>query len=125
MQLNQKDFIFTSQLMVLKYRKIIKELGKHGVSRMSVSLDSWDADFHDEMRGRKDSWKKAIQALEYIQEAGMDPYLNVTVGHYNAKSEDLKMLLDYSKKKRYRTLVNVACLIMWNQVTTLFAMKKT
>ena len=38
-------------------RKIIKELGKHGVSRMSVSLDSWDADFHDEMRGRKDSWK--------------------------------------------------------------------
>ena len=66
---------------------------------MSVSLDSWDADFHDEMRGRKDSWKKAMQALEYIQEAGMDPYLNVTVGHYNAKSEDLKMLLDYSKKE--------------------------
>ena len=29
----------------------------------------------------------------------MDPYLNVTVGHYNAKSEDLKMLLDYSKKR--------------------------
>ena len=41
-----------------------------------------------------------MQALEYIQEAGMDPYLNVTVGHYNAKSEDLKMLLDYSKKKK-------------------------
>lgn len=47
----------------------------------------------------------------------MDPYLNVTVGHYNAKSEDLRMLLDYSKKKRYRTLVNVACPTgMWNQV---------
>ena len=46
----------------------------------------------------------------------MDPYLNVTVGHYNAKSEDLRMLLDYSKK-RYRTLVNVACPTgMWNQV---------
>ena len=40
-----------------------------------------------------------MQALEYIQEAGMDPYLNVTVGHYNAKSEDLRLLLDYSKKK--------------------------
>lgn len=58
-----------------------------------------------------------MQALEYIQEAGMDPYLNVTVGHYNAKSEDLRLLLDYSKKKRYRTLVNVACPTgMWNQV---------
>ena len=98
-------------------RKMIKELGKHGVSRMSVSFDSWDPKFHDEMRGKKDSWKRAIQALEYIQEAGMDPYLNVTVGHYNAKSEDLRMLLDYSKKKRYRTLVNVACPTgMWNQV---------
>ena len=98
-------------------RKIIKELGKRGVSRMSVSFDSWDPDFHDEMRGRKDSWKKAIQALEYIQEAGMDPYMNVTVGHYNAKSEDLRMLLEYSKKKKYRTLVNVACPTgMWNQV---------
>ena len=53
-------------------------------------------DFHDEKRGRKDSWKRAIQALEYIQEAGMDPYMNVTVGHYNAKSEDLRMLLEYS-----------------------------
>ena len=98
-------------------RKIIKELAKHGVSRMSVSLDSWDEKFHDEMRGRKDSWRRAMQALEYIQEAGMDPYLNVTVGHYNAKSEDLRMLLDYSKKKKYRTLVNVACPTgMWNQV---------
>ena len=98
-------------------RKIIKELGKRGVSRMSVSFDSWDPKFHDEMRGRKDSWKRAIQALEYIQEAGMDPYMNVTVGHYNAKSEDLRMLLDYSKQKRYRTLVNVACPTgMWNQV---------
>ena len=98
-------------------RKMIKELAKHGVSRMSVSIDSMDPEFHDEMRGRKDSWRRAIQALEYIQEAGMDPYLNVTVGHYNAKSEDLKLLLDYSKKKKYRTLVNVACPTgMWNGV---------
>jgi AdoMet-dependent heme synthase len=98
-------------------RKIINELGKRGVSRMSVSFDSWDPDFHDEMRGRKDSWKRAIQALEYIQEAGMDPYMNVTVGHYNAKSEDLRMLLEYSKNKKYRTLINVACPTgMWNQV---------
>ena len=80
-------------------RKMIKELAKHGVSRMSVSIDSMDPEFHDEMRGRKDSWRRAMQALEYVQEAGMDPYLNVTVGHYNAKSEDLRLLLDYSKKK--------------------------
>ena len=52
-----------------------------------------------------------------VQEAGIDPYLNITVGHYNAKSEDLRMLLDYSKKNKYRTLINVACPSgMWNKV---------
>ena len=44
------------------------------------------------MRGKKESWARAMQALKYVQEAGMDPYLNVTVGHYNAKSEDLALL---------------------------------
>ena len=52
-----------------------------------------------------------------MREAGIDPYLNITVGHYNAKSEDLRMLLDYSKNNKYRTLINVACPSgMWNKV---------
>ena len=50
----------------------------------------------------------AIEALEHVQKAGMDPYLNITVGHYNANTEHFKQLLDYSKKKRYKTLLNVA-----------------
>jgi MoaA/NifB/PqqE/SkfB family radical SAM enzyme len=28
---------------------------------MSVSFDSWDPKFHDEMRGRKDSWKELFK----------------------------------------------------------------
>ena len=36
------------------------------------------------------------------------PYLNITVGRYNADSEDLKLLLDYSKDQKYTTLLNVA-----------------
>ena len=97
--------------------KIAKELAKHKVSRVSVSLDSIDPKIHDEMRGKKESWARAMEALKYVQEAGMDPYLNVTVGHYNAKSEDLKQLLDYSKNHKYRTLVNVAVPSgMWKNV---------
>ena len=44
-------------------RKMIKELAKHGVIRMSVSIDSMDPEFHDEMRGRKDSLRRAMQAV--------------------------------------------------------------
>lgn len=98
-------------------RKMVNRLADHHVSRISVSLDSMDPEVHDEMRGRKDSWRRAIEALKLVKEAGIDPYLNITVGHYNAKSEDLRMLLEYSKKNKYRTLINVACPSgMWSQV---------
>ena len=75
-------------------RKMVKKLAEHHVGRISVSIDSMDPKVHDELRGRKDSWRRAMEALKMVQEAGIDPYLNITVGHYNAKSEDLRMLLD-------------------------------
>ena len=50
-----------------------------------------------------------MEALKMVWEAGIDPYLNITVGHYNAKSEDLRMLFRLPKKNKYRTLINVAC----------------
>ena len=79
-------------------KKMVNKLAKHHVGRISVSIDSMDSKVHDELRGRKDSWRRAMEALKLVKEAGIDPYLNITVGHYNAKSEDLRMLLDYSKK---------------------------
>jgi MoaA/NifB/PqqE/SkfB family radical SAM enzyme len=89
-------------------QEIADTLASLGVNRVSVSIDSIDPEVHDKFRGRKDSWRRAINALEMVQNAGMHPYLNITVGHYNAKSDDVKALLDLSKEKRYTTLVNVA-----------------
>ena len=71
-----------------------EKLAQYKVSRVSVSIDSMDEKIHDEIRGRKDSWRRAIEALKHVKDAGMDPYLNITVGHYNAKSDDLRMLLE-------------------------------
>ena len=88
--------------------KMAKELAKHKVSRVSVSIDSMDEKIHDEIRGRKDSWRRAMEGLEHVRKHGMDPYLNITVGHYNARTDHLKQLLDYSKNKKYKTLLNVA-----------------
>ena len=98
-------------------KKMAKKLAKYHVGRISVSVDSMDPKIHDDLRGRKDSWRRAMEALKMVREVGIDPYLNITVGHYNAKSEDLRMLLEYSKKNKYRTLINVACPSgMWNKV---------
>jgi len=88
--------------------KMAKKLADYKVSRVSVSIDSMDEKIHDEILGRKDSWRRAIEGLTYVQKYGMDPYLNITVGHYNARTDHLKQLLDYSKQKKYKTLLNVA-----------------
>ena len=58
-----------------------------------------DEKVHDDIRGRKRSWKRAIEGLKHVQDVGMDPYLNITVGHYNAFNPDFEELLKYSKQQ--------------------------
>lgn len=85
-----------------------RQLADAGINRVSVSIDSMDEKVHDTFRGREGSWKRAMEALKHVQNAGMSPYLNITVGHYNAFSDDIKMLVQYSKDQNYTTLLNVA-----------------
>lgn len=85
-----------------------QKLADLGVSRISVSVDSMDEDTHDRVRGRKDSWRRAMEALKNVQKVGIDPYLNITIGHFNAFSEDLALLCQYSSDNNYTTLMNVA-----------------
>ncbi len=88
--------------------QVAQELKALGVDRCSVSIDSMKPDEHDSFRGKKGSWERAIKALKYVQEAGITPYLNITVGRWNANSDDLRLLLNYSKDNKYTTLINVA-----------------
>lgn len=85
-----------------------KRLAEAGVSRVSVSIDSFDGKVHDEFRGIPGAHKRAMEALRHVKNAGMSPYLNITVGHYNAFSEDIEKLCRYSKDQGYTTLLNVA-----------------
>lgn len=93
------------------------KLAELGVDRVSVSIDSMDEASHDKFRGKKGSWQRAISALSYVKNAGMAPYLNITVGKYNVDSDDLRLLLEYSKDKKYTTLINIATPGgMWRQL---------
>lgn len=106
-------------------KKMATKLAKAKVSRVSVSIDSMDENTHDEIRGKKDSWRRAMEALKYVQEAGMDPYLNITVGHYNAFDKNFEMLLKYSKDQKYKTLLNVAVPAgMWAQMAQIMCDEK-
>ena len=106
-------------------KKMASKLAEYKVSRVSVSFDSMDEKIHDEIRGRKNSWKRAIEGLKHVKEAGMDPYLNITVGHYNANTDHFKKLLDYSKDNNYKTLLNVAVPSgMWQKMTDIICDEK-
>jgi MoaA/NifB/PqqE/SkfB family radical SAM enzyme len=89
-------------------KKMAERLAKAKVSRVSVSVDSMDEETHDKIRGRKDSWRRAINGLKHAKNAGLDPYINITVGHYNAFSDDIEKMCQYSLDKGYTTLLNVA-----------------
>lgn len=89
-------------------KKMADRLAKAKVSRVSVSVDSMDEETHDKIRGRKDSWRRAMEGLKHAKNAGLDPYLNITVGHYNAFSEDIEKMCQYSVDQGYTTLLNVA-----------------
>lgn len=98
--------------------EMAQRLAAAGIDRVSVSIDSMEAEVHDEFRGRQGSWQRAIEALDHVKAAGMSPYLNITVGHYNAFSEDIEKLCAYSKEKGFTTLVNVATPAgMWQKMS--------
>ena len=49
-----------------------------------------------------------MNALRYVQEAGMKAYVNIVVGHYNAKSEELKKFVSYLDENNWGIAFNCA-----------------
>ncbi|MCM1185091.1 MAG: radical SAM protein [Lachnoclostridium sp.] len=83
-------------------------LAKAGIDRVSVSIDSLNAKEHDDFRGQKGAFDRAIQALKYVKAEGMEPFMNITVGHYNAFSPELEEQLAFSYDNGFQTILNAA-----------------
>jgi radical SAM protein with 4Fe4S-binding SPASM domain len=52
-------------------RKLAKELAGLGLSQVQINIDSIKGENHDSVRGRKGSFRRAIQALKNAKAAGM------------------------------------------------------
>ena len=63
---------------------------------------------HDAFRRKKVPLKDASMALRYVSEAGMKAYVNIVVGHYNARSEELRGFLDYLEENNWGIVFNCA-----------------
>jgi radical SAM protein with 4Fe4S-binding SPASM domain len=60
-----------------------KKLKEAGIETVSISLDSHIPEQHDEFRGVKGSWEKAVRAIKALRENGVLVQVNTTVTQQN------------------------------------------
>ena len=104
----ERFWVFVTSNGFLLTKDTAARLAASGVNRVSISIDSFNPQEHDRFRGVHGAYERAMKALEYVKEAGMEPFMNITVGHYNALSEDVENLCKYSYERGYKTFINIA-----------------
>jgi len=81
-------------------RKNVERLKKAGVDIFTISIDSLIPEEHDSFRGAPESLKKTLQAVELALEAGIRVTIGTTVSHQNIRSEGLRGVMEFARKKK-------------------------
>lgn len=79
-----------------------RELKSAGFAKVGISIDSHNAGVHDEFRGVKGSHEKAVKALLYLNEAGIETSISTVICRIN--NRDVKSLIDFAVQNRVRHL---------------------
>lgn len=72
-------------------------LKKAGISAAGISLDDFDSERHDMFRNFQGAQKKARQAIECFNEAGIFTYINMCLREEMIQSKGLWMFLEFAK----------------------------
>ena len=74
---------------------VAQRLRRFGVTIAAVSLDGFDAQTHDRVRGQRGAFARALRGMRALQEAGILLHVNVTAMTYNLDQiEPLMKLID-------------------------------
>jgi radical SAM protein with 4Fe4S-binding SPASM domain len=74
---------------------VARRLRRHGVVIAAVSLDGFDAETHDMVRGSPGSFEAAVKGMRALRRAGILLHINITAMEYNMdQMEQLMMLVD-------------------------------
>ncbi|MBQ7395899.1 MAG: radical SAM protein [Lentisphaeria bacterium] len=85
-----------------------RHLKRIGVDKIQLSLDSLDAQEHDEFRRRAGSHERAMRAIDACQKAGLNIILSTVVTHQRIHSEEFIEYLEFAKSKGVGTFVTYA-----------------
>lgn len=92
-ELNLKIVVATEATIVDD--KMASDLKKSGVLKVSVSIDGSSPEIHDEFRGMKGSFEKAVSGIKHLLSSGMPVQINTSVTKKNI--HDLKNILGFVK----------------------------
>ncbi len=81
----------------------IRSLLDIGVDKMNVSIDSWDPETHDNLRGKKGAYQSAFNTIKLCQKVGMNPSITIFVYKNFTKAADFNSLVNYVIKHKIRT----------------------
>jgi heme b synthase len=66
------------------------KIKKAGISRVSISIDGWDAESHDSFRGVTGAFDRALNGIEELKKVGVEFQINTTVTKRNVdRIEDI------------------------------------
>ncbi|MBO7152963.1 MAG: radical SAM protein [Lentisphaeria bacterium] len=85
-----------------------RHLKSIGVDKIQLSLDSLDAQEHDDFRRRAGSHERAMRAIDACQKAGLNIILSTVVTHQRIHSEEFIEYLEFAKSKGVGTFVTYA-----------------
>jgi GeoRSP system radical SAM/SPASM protein len=79
-----------------------RELKACGFSKVGISIDSHVPEVHDEFRGIKGSHEKAVRAIGYLAEAGIETSISTVICKIN--HDDIHALIEFAVRNRVRQL---------------------
>lgn len=80
-------------------REMVLRLKDLGVTSIAVSLDSGFAAEHDQFRGNKGLFDKAMRGIELAREQGIQVTINTTITPVSLKSGGFESLLHFTRKQ--------------------------
>ena len=86
--------------------EFVKEMAKTGIKQCQISLDSFDENIHDTLRG-KGSLKRVVQAIELLQLHNVHVGIDCVVSKNNIKSIPFMIKECEKRKIEYVTLIKL------------------
>lgn len=104
----QKFYINCDSNGWLLDEKMAKHLKSIGVDRVQVSLDSFNAEEHDEFRRTPGAHERAVKTVDIARAAGLDIFMQTVVWKQRLYSDEFKKFLEYFTDKGVGVFVSYA-----------------